>query len=318
MNLSFEAVHLWRIKMRKTNPTVFAVVVTYNRLDLLKENLLALQKQSYPIHKIIVVNNHSTDGTGEYLKRIKEENAVFDIVALDKNSGGAGGFCEGIKRAVKLGGDWVWLMDDDTIPTHDALEKLIEKINVTNNVGFLGSRVLFSDGTPHLMNNTPPESNEVLNIEWNAFLEKNVLTVKYDSFVSCLINIDAVKNVGLPYRDFFIWNDDYEYTDRLVKAKYFGGLVLDSFVYHKTKKNYRADLLTANDSLAWKYFYGERNKVFIMKKENSRLKFLYHYIIGYHKVNKQLRKIPGNKELKKAVRKGWRKGFFFNPKIEYV
>lgn len=305
--------------MNKMRLNIIAIVVTYNRLELLKENLYSLKEQTYSLSKIVIVNNNSTDGTEAYLKKLNQEkDSHFVIINLKNNIGGAGGFCEGIKKAVELGCDWVWLMDDDTIPTSTALEKLMEKTSLTEKIGFLGSRVLFPDSSPHLMNNTPPEFNKVLNLEWNAFLDKNVLTIKYDSFVSCLINTETVKKVGLPYRDFFIWNDDYEYTDRMIKAGYFGGLVLESIVYHKTKTNYRVDLLTADDSLAWKYFYGERNKVFIMKKENSRLKFLYRYIIDYLRTNKKLRKIPGNNKLKKAVRKGWRKGLFFNPKIEYI
>ena len=299
------------------NPDVFAVVVTYNRLELLKENLSALQEQSYPLSKIIIVNNNSTDGTAEYLEQLKN-NKIIDIINLEKNIGGSGGFYEGIKKAAQIGCDWVWVMDDDTIPTIDALKKLIDKTNITENVGFLGSRVLFTDGTPHLMNNITPATNELLGIQWNAFFDKNVLTLLFDSFVSCLINIDAVKKIGLPYKDFFIWNDDCEYTNRIIKAKYFGGLVLDSFVYHKTKNNYNVDLETADDSLAWKYYYGERNRIFIMKKENSKIIFIRRYLFDSYKINKKLKKIDGNKKLKKAIRKGRRKGLFFSPKIDFV
>lgn len=47
--------------------TINCVVVTYNRLALLKECLDALDKQTYPIHKIVIVDNCSTDGTGAFL-----------------------------------------------------------------------------------------------------------------------------------------------------------------------------------------------------------------------------------------------------------
>lgn len=43
------------------------VVVTYNRLSLLKECLSALENQTYPIQRIVIVDNCSTDGTSEFL-----------------------------------------------------------------------------------------------------------------------------------------------------------------------------------------------------------------------------------------------------------
>ena len=45
---------------------IYAVVVTFNRLELLKRNIDSL-RQNHPIERIIVVNNGSTDGTREWL-----------------------------------------------------------------------------------------------------------------------------------------------------------------------------------------------------------------------------------------------------------
>ena len=302
----------------KNHTNISAVVVTYNRLELLKENISALKNQTYPINKIILVNNNSTDGTTDYINKTFVKDGLFNIINLEKNIGGAGGFYEGIKEAVKIGSDWVWIMDDDTVPTPTALEKLVNKINIVKNTGFLGSSVLFTDGTPHLMNNVPPSTNNILNIQWNAFAEKKILAVSFLSFVSCLISTQVIEKIGLPYKDFFIWGDDKEYTERIIHAKYFGGLVLDSIVYHKTKNNYAVDLMTANDSLAWKYFYGERNRIFIEKKQRSKINFLLWYLLDLLRTSKKLKKIKGNKILKKSIRKGIRRGLFFSPKIDFL
>ncbi len=297
---------------------VFAIVVTYNRLNLLKENLNALQEQSYKLAKILIINNNSSDGTKEYLDEYFGKKDGFEVINLDKNLGGAGGFYEGIKKSVNLGCDWVWVMDDDTIPLPDSLEKLMDKTDITNDIGFLGSRVLFTDGTPHIMNNNPPATNDIRKIQWNSYLDKGVLSLNYNSFVSCLINSKAVQKVGLPYKDFFIWGDDQEYTQRIIDSNFYGGLVLDSIVFHKTKENYGVILSTATDSLSWKYYYGERNRVFLERQKRSNLNFLLWFLYYKYKTNKTLRKISGNKKLKRAVRKGLRTGLFFNPRIDYV
>lgn len=55
---------------------IIAVVVTFNRLQLLQRVILSLQKQSVTINKIIVVNNGSTDGTKEWLDGQSELHVI--------------------------------------------------------------------------------------------------------------------------------------------------------------------------------------------------------------------------------------------------
>ena len=105
------------------NNKIVAVIVTYNRLELLKEAIQAVKAQTELPKKVIIVNNNSTDDTKEYLESIKSE--LITPVHLEENLGGAGGFYHGIKKAYNEEADWVWIMDDDTIATPTALEKLV-------------------------------------------------------------------------------------------------------------------------------------------------------------------------------------------------
>ena len=102
--------------------SVVAVVVTWNRHDLLLEVLSALRSQTVPVSRVVVVDNASTDGTAETL-RAQGEDVV--TVTARTNTGGAGGFAIGIRRALELGCDAVWLMDDDTVPEPEALAALV-------------------------------------------------------------------------------------------------------------------------------------------------------------------------------------------------
>lgn len=94
---------------------VNCVVVTYNRIELLKENITALKQQTYPLHKIFIIDNCSTDNTPDYLAQLNDPQ--IQNIRMTKNIGGAGGFNEGIKQAVLSRCEYVWVMDDDTIPT---------------------------------------------------------------------------------------------------------------------------------------------------------------------------------------------------------
>src|SRR3989304_9823294 len=103
------------------NQGIAAVIVTHNRLELLKKCILSLINQSSPLSKIYVVNSGSTDETLEWLGKQKE---IF--VINQSNQGSSGGFYSGISAAYNDGQDWIWLMDDDCELYQDSLERLIE------------------------------------------------------------------------------------------------------------------------------------------------------------------------------------------------
>ncbi len=217
-----------------------AVVVTYNRKILLKECIDSILNQTTPITELIIIDNNSTDGTYEMLEKEKYlDNSIICYKKLEKNIGGAGGFHEGIKEAIRHHADWVWIMDDDTIPNKDCLEKIFiarEKIKDKNkNISFFASSIYGENG--EYMNvptvDTSVEKNGYQN--WYEFLNYKMIKINIATFVSLLINSEAIKKVGLPCKQYFIWGDDTEYTMRL--TKYYGPayMVGDSIAIHKRK-----------------------------------------------------------------------------------
>ena len=65
--------------MEEVNFKCVAVVVTFNKLELLKECLLHLFELRNYIYRIVVVNNASTDGTAEFLNKRSEERRVGKV-----------------------------------------------------------------------------------------------------------------------------------------------------------------------------------------------------------------------------------------------
>ena len=78
---------------------VTVIVVTYNRLPLLKQCLAALRAQTVQGFTVLLVDNASTDGTADYIKTL----AMPGLVCRNpgENLGGAGGFAYGIRAAVE-------------------------------------------------------------------------------------------------------------------------------------------------------------------------------------------------------------------------
>jgi rhamnopyranosyl-N-acetylglucosaminyl-diphospho-decaprenol beta-1,3/1,4-galactofuranosyltransferase len=182
-------------------------------------------------------------------------------VRMHENTGGAGGFHEGVKRAYEKGYDWLWLMDDDTIPDSDALNFMLEKGKSFKdlNIGFVCSKVLWTDKTPHIMN-IPSIKPLINDIPFNLYEDKRVLLAESASFVSLLINRYIVEKMGLPIKEFFIWADDVEYTLRITRNGFLGLYVKDSIVIHKTKENY-----SVSNVYDWRFYYNVRNWLWIYK-----------------------------------------------------
>lgn len=290
---------------------IYAVIVTYNRLALLKECVEAVSRQSCGLRSIVIVDNCSTDGTKEYLDGIASEK--IKVVHLPENIGGAGGFSRGIKEAVTDGADAVWVMDDDTIPNPDSLQKLAEVATGNPKAGFVGSRVVWTDGTEHNMNRPV-----FLSSDDEA---QQVRQVKQSSFVSMLIMSEAIRAVGLPYKEFFIWKDDIEYARRIVNAGYEGLYALDSVVLHKTPTNYSADLSNAPVSAAWKFYYGQRNTVFMDRQKHGKtLTFFFKELNHLRLALRKLRRRPKEERavFKEKLMQGFCDGLKFSPQIEYI
>ncbi|MDR3190074.1 MAG: glycosyltransferase family 2 protein [Lactobacillaceae bacterium] len=297
---------------------VAAAIVTYNRLELLKESLTAVLNQSDYLSHVIVVNNQSTDGTGDYLASLKDPRVV--VYNAPENLGGAGGFNQAVRLFMEeTADDYVWLMDDDTIAQPDALKYLIEFLQTNPKVGFVNSQVRWGSvqGNSSWMNVPAPRA-----FTWqNKMISNNPgIEVVNSTFVSVLFARSTVAMVGLPQKEYFIWGDDMEYTNRIARINP-GYTVLNSIVVHKSKENsIPGDIVSERDAKRlWRYDYEYRNRVLtarrVCKKELVRILVkavlvdLRKVILG-HDIKFRGKKI-------KMILGGLMRGIQFKPVIEY-
>ncbi len=237
---------------------VVAVVVTWNRRDLLVESLTALLAQSHRPDRVVVVDNASTDGTSELLAEAYRD---LEVVELTRNTGGAGGFAAGVERALTFEPDLVWLLDDDTVPEPDAAERLVAAWAgypgpADRRPALLASRVVWTDGRDHPMN-TPRARPAAGGAARRRAASVGAVPIRSASFVSIMCDVDVVRTRGLPIADYFLWNDDFEYSTRLVRGGV-GLYVPASRVVHKTK------VFGSTDADPGERFYFEvRNKVWM-------------------------------------------------------
>jgi rhamnopyranosyl-N-acetylglucosaminyl-diphospho-decaprenol beta-1,3/1,4-galactofuranosyltransferase len=238
-------------------PRVVAVIVTYNRRDLLLESRAAGQVPRRQPDMVIVVDNASTDGTAA---AVRARFPAVRLDGLDGNYGGAGGFAYGMAQALGAGADLIWAMDDDTIPEPGALAALLaaREAYPGRAPAIVASAVLWTDGRPHPMN-TPRAKPMAAAAERAAAADCGCVPIRSASFVSVLVDAAECARRGLPRADFFLWNDDFEFTTRLLRGN-IGLLCPASVVVHKTR-TYGGTTVDP----AERFFYEVRNKIWTLR-----------------------------------------------------
>lgn len=291
---------------------IAAVIVTFNRKELLFQCIDCLEKQTVDGMDILVIDNASTDGTDADLAPFVQSGRV-NYFNTGENLGGAGGFSFGIERAAELGYEFIWLMDDDTMTHPDTLEKLLKADReLSGNYGFLSSTALWTDGSKCRMNVQKRDVFSHLSGE-----EKLIEQIGVATFVSLFLPTRIVKEVGLPVREFFIWTDDVEYTDR-ISSKFPCYLVRDSVVTHAMKTNIGVDLASENSGRLERYRYCYRNEMYVYRRHGLKGALYLIAKDGYHALRIIL-KSKGSKGKKlKVLFGGVKDGFSFRPKIRYL
>ena len=211
---------------------IVAVVVTHDRLAQLEQTVERLLIE--PIDHVIVVDNASTDGTAERLGQISDPR--FHLISLGHNSGGAGGFEEGLRQAMALyDPDWCVVMDDDARPEPGAVARFraMASGGFGADVGGVAAAVYTSDGAICDMNR--PSVNPFWHPQafWRTALGRGrkgfhlrdeafglAVPTEIDvaSFVGLFLSRAAITATGFPDGRLFIYGDDVLYTLAMRRA----------------------------------------------------------------------------------------------------
>lgn len=272
-----------------SNCKIAAVIVTYNRKKLLEQNITAILSQNVLVDKIIIIDNHSNDGTEEYIKTLfKDQLKIFQYIFLDSNIGGAGGFETGVRIAYNEGFDLIWLMDDDGRPgDHKTLESLlikIKKMGLDKKQFIINSLVLFNE----------------LELSFGLFSEfdkkddilkkskSGIISDRVNPFNGTLISRELVSTIGYPDGRFFIKGDETDYIIRAKRAKAFIGTDVESLYFHP--KPFNKYLLLGNLKInieteePWKEYYRMRNYIYMKKRDQGIIGCIKYIIRSFLRI----------------------------------
>jgi|SRR5271169_536606 len=265
--------------------TIAVVIVTYNRKALLMECIDGIFRQSRPVNKIILIDNASSDGTYELLiKNGYLTNPLFDYVRLPVNTGGSGGFHEGVKRGFEAGYDWLWLMDDDGVPDTNCL-KILAEIG-EKGFKYVAPNLLDNDGISHFQR-----------MFENSL--SNIINDRGGPFNGILINHCLIAAVGYPMKNYFLWGDEYEYTNRIWECGVPMVTVRNAVHKHKsTKFNYgkcpRSFYLARNSIYNYRLLKGIyiTKRMYLLRTLNLLARLMFFGIVCFN-LNQVVQTIKG-------------------------
>ncbi len=295
------------------------VIVTYNRIELLKECLGCVLASDIPFCRIIVVDNACTDGTSQYLDETYGADERFIILHQEHNLGGAGGFYAGLsyvqrsyaqKENVADGDmpkdtsdnapesepgdtndfDYLLIIDDDAMIEPDYMTRVIENDRNDNHgekqkscekqvVPFAGAGIVVTNGRVDITHRRKLKSR-LLFLEWPV-MDIEPFECEFATFCGLVLNKAAFNICGLPREDFFLWYDDSEYCLRLFSHCKIK-VNPKAVLNHKTRLPEKGQGLL--DRITWRQYYGYRNRYFTAKEHlgaDAAALILFEYRLFY-------------------------------------
>lgn len=250
---------------------VVAIVVTYNRKELLEVCLKSLKVQSFFLQKIIVIDNFSSDGTDHYLKNLNDN--LIDVVNLKENVGGAGGFVRGLKYAMnKYPEAYYWLMDDDGYPEKNCLELLVEGLKKYSVESISPIQINIFDQSKLSFPIPLFGLSDIVNV--SDLPKKEFLPQAANLFNGLLISKKVIDEIGLPREELFIRGDEVDFTKRMHANLIRFGMLITAIFYHPSDMNERIPLfgnriITRDAHSDFKNYYLFRNRALSFKEDNK-------------------------------------------------
>ena len=244
---------------------IVAVILTYNRKDLLRECLQAIARQTRAPDALVVINNASTDGTPDMLST---EFPQVTEVRLPENVGPAGGYHEVLKYAQASGYTWLWIMDDDGEPAPETLADLLD--GVAKWGLDLASPLVLDIASPDKLS-FPLKLDGCWSVEAERARREPVISGQAHLFNGTLMRTRLIAEVGLPDTRFYHQGFEVEYSFRLLRHQVKQAVIPKALFYHPSGRGYlvlpgrffgaKARVRYANSD--WKNYFLYRNTAYI-------------------------------------------------------
>ncbi|TDN88403.1 glycosyltransferase [Microbacterium sp. BK668] len=257
--------------------TATIAIVTFNRSGLLTRLLTSIAEMDPKPGHVVIIDNASSDDTGDVVESFRSRLAPSELVyrRLETNTGGSGGFSEGMRTAYDLGSTWIWLMDDDVEVLPDGLARMGAWAPRFKSIQ--GRRYDY-DGSEFYWQYRVAEPLAIpIPFAPSRFDASGYKEMNSGCFEGMFIHRDIVAQIGLPDPRFFIYWDDQLYG--WLASRRTTSVIVDEFVLRRTReiKQWDMGIRHMNASSDRYRYYIMRNRAII--KQYYRWQGVYHPVL---------------------------------------
>lgn len=278
--------------------TICAIIVSYNRKELLLRCIDAVLSQTYHCSELLIVDNDSSDGTSEavcqkfgynsFLQRdiptfIGNSNRTkIRYILKSSNEGGSGGFATGLEISHKTGKyDAFWMMDDDGYPSQECLDQQVRYLNKYDYV--MPVSIDIDDHSRLSWPTVLPGKSKT--ISYSQLKDKwgKIMSYVYP-FNGCLLGSRLVDSVGYVDKRLFIWGDEYDHYWRCRTKGFDPITVINARFYHPSNKMTFVPIMFGLIKVPfveakWKMVCLARNYTYIYRHYNQKYKIPLKFLL---------------------------------------
>jgi hypothetical protein len=261
-------------------PRVTIIILNWNGISDTLECLESVSELYYPEVKVIVVDNGSTDDSPSCI-RLRYPSVT--LIEAGKNLGFTGGNNLGMKKALEIGTDYLWLLNNDTVLERDTLKKLVDVVQRSPEI-WLASPIIFFHDAPDQVQFSGSyidwKKKRIVKLEDAESFPGNGADVSLWG-TALLIKRAAVERVGYLNDKYFAYHEDEDYCMRVARAGYRSVVVPDARIFHKNSRS------TGSNDAPMQVFLRSRNMYFLWMDALNGMERVFHirrylaHIISY-------------------------------------
>jgi GT2 family glycosyltransferase len=302
---------------RQSAPLVLIVLINWNSFEETQAAVESVLRMDYPNFRILIIDNGSKDHSVSQLREVTADG--IELLESSENTGYTGGCNLGIDRAINMGAQYIWLLNNDAIVERDVLSSLVATAERDERIGLVtpriatlsGERITFAGGVISIKDAFYNETSDpVVAAEWEAQYPEAGLVIG----TAMLVRTELVRRIGMLDTSFFAYFEDIDYSARSAAAGFRNVVDLNSIVRH-FEKNRNTKPLEIKPHY---WYYTARNESRFWRKHlglSKSLKLTWYSGNGFLR---HFNRLDGRPESKAAILAGLWDGWLgrsgpFNP-----
>jgi GT2 family glycosyltransferase len=252
-----------------SEPRVFTILVNWNGRDVTLECLASLAHIRYRTNSIVVVDNASTDGSVDAIRR---HHPDVTVLAMKENHRFAGGNNAGMRHALEHGADMILLLNNDTTVADDFLTHMVGRMQSHPAIGMVAPKIYYHDDPARIWFAGGVVSMWTGTMRHTGIRERDngqhdtAGEIDYASGCCILVRRSVVERVGMLDESFYMYTEDADWSMRVRRAGH-------TIIYEPKARIWHKLSVSAGGHLSW---YKMKNKLI------SNLRFFGRYAAWYH------------------------------------